>query len=381
MQFFTAGESHGKGLIVLINNFPRGVKVNERLIYALLQRRQKLGGRGARSKKEEIKFDILSGVYQGKTTGAPVSIFIPNTIVSLEEIGSITTPRPGHIDLAGALKYLQTNSREFVERASARETAAKTVAGAFAMMLLDEFNISVLGYTKSIGDIELENVPQDFNTLKQNVWNSTYALPDDSKLSQIEKFIGELKDKGDTAGGTVIVMVKNAPPGLGNHTIPEERLDAQLAKNIFAIQAVKGLEIGNASASTRYPGSKVYGNIYLDPKSPFLFKHTQDWMGGIEGGLSTGEDIILKIYIKPVPTLLHPKRSINLETLKESKAHYESSDYCIVPAISVVCEAVTAFVIASAFLERFGKIDIKEIKENYSRYLADFMKCYKKLST
>lgn len=374
MRFFTAGESHGKGLITFITGFPRNIKVDEKLIYSYLERRQKLGGRGSRSKKEEIKFEIISGIYKGKTTGAPISVFIPNKIVSLEQIGPINAPRPGHIDLPASLKYVEANSREFLERASARETAAKTVAGTFAKMILNEFNIYVLAYTKSIGPIEIKNIPENFEELRKNVYSSHFALPDNSKLKQIEKLIEKLQSRGDTIGGTVEVVAKNVPPGLGDHNQPEERLDAQLAKNILAIQSVKGLEIGEAIKSSRLPGSRVYGNIYINRKTPYLFKHTQDWMGGIEGGLSNGEDIKLRIYIKPVPTMRERKESINLVTLKKTKAHYESSDYCIVPSASVVCEAIVSFVIASKFLERFGSTDISETKKNFLTYLKKFKK-------
>ncbi len=374
MQFFTAGESHGVGLLTLITGLPRNIKVDEKLIHFFLERRQKLGGRGARSKKEEIKFKIISGVYKGKTTGAPVSVFIPNKIVSLEQISPITTPRPGHIHLSAALKYLEKNSREFLERASARETAAKTVAGVFAKMILNEFNIYVLGYTKSIGPIEIQNIPKSFDKLRENVYNSHFALPDDTKLKDIEELIKELQKKGDTVGGTVEVIAKNVPPGLGNHNLPEEGLDTQLAKNIFAIQGVKGLEIGETLKTSKQYGSQVYGNIYVDYKTPYIFKHTQDLMGGIEGGLSNGEDIKLKVFVKPVPTMVKRKVSVNFKTMKNAKAHYESSDYCIVPAVSVICEVIVSFVIASAFLERFGSIDVLETKENFSNYLKKLRK-------
>lgn len=376
MNFFTAGESHGKGLITLITNYPRGIKVNEELIYSYLERRQKVGGRGTRSMKEDIKFEILSGVYKGKTTGATISVYMPNKISSIQKIGPINSPRPGHIDLASALKYLERNSREFLERASARETAAKTIGGAFAKMLLNEFDIQVLGYTKTIGQIEAKNIPDNFQKLQSNVLNSLYALPDYSIAKSVENLIENIKSKGDTIGGTVEVIVKNIVPGLGSHDIWFKRLDAQLAAALFAIQAVKGLEIGEAILSSKYPGSKTFGDITYNKNHPYIFKHTQDLMGGIEGGLSNGEDIKLRIYVKPVPTMLKRKESINLMTLEKAKAHYESSDFCIVPSASVICEAMVCVVIARAFLDRFGSVDIVEIKENYKNYLKKLKQTY-----
>lgn len=378
MEFFTAGESHGSGLVTLITNYPRGIKVEEGIIYSYLERRQKLGGRGARSKKEKVRFEIISGVYRGKTTGATISVFIPNTIVSIEKIGAINVPRPGHIDLAASLKYLERNSREFLERASARETAAKIVAGAFAKMILNEFNIEVLGYTKSIGPIEVQNVPEDFEQLKSNVLNSHYALADNSILKDVENLISEIKKSGDSIGGTVEVIARNVPPGLGDYDLWFERLDSQLASALFAIQAVKGVEIGDAIFSSKYPGSQVYGNIIYDRSHPYFLKHTTDKMGGIEGGLSNGEELRLKIYIKPVPTLLNRKDSVNLLTLEKEKAHYESSDFCIVPSASVICEAMVCFILARAFLKRFGSVDISQTKENFNLYINKFKQIYER---
>lgn len=378
MQFFTAGESHGKGLVTLITNFPRRIKVDEKLIHSYLERRQKLGGRGGRSKKEEIKFEIISGVYKGITTGATITIFIPNKISSIEKIGPINAPRPGHIDLSSALKYLEKNSREFLERASARETVAKTVAGAFAKMILNEFNIEVLGYTKAIGEIECQNIPDDFKQLKSNVLSSFYALPGHSITKKIENLIEKVKSEGDTIGGIVEVVAKNVPPGLGNHDLWFKRLDAQLAAILFSIQAVKGLEIGEAILSSKYLGSKVFGNITYDKNSPYLFKHTHDFMGGIEGGLSNSEDIKLRIYVKPVPTMQNRKESVDLISLEKTKSHYESSDFCIVPSVSIICEASVCIVLANAFLDRFGAVDISQTKENFNNYLKKFKQVYRK---
>ncbi len=380
MQFFTAGESHGKGLTTLITDFPRGIKVDEKLIYSYLERRQKLGGRGGRSQKEEIKFEIISGVYKGATTGATICVYIPNKISSIDKIGPINAPRPGHIDLSCALKYLEKNSREFLERASARETAARTVAGAFAKMLLNEFNIEVLGYTEAIGDIWMpciaNGLHDDFQRLKQTVLRSPYALPTESFTEIIAKAIENVKNEGDTLGGVVGVIAKNVPPGLGNHDLWFKRLDAQLASALFSIQAVKGLEIGEAILSSQQPGSKVYGDITYNKNNPYLFKHTHDFMGGIEGGLSNSEDIKLRVYIKPVPTMIRRKKSINLHTLEESKAHYESSDFCIVPSASVICEASVCIVLASAFLDRFGAVDISQTKDNFYNYLKKLNQIY-----
>ena len=368
LTFTTAGESHGKCLIVIVNGFPAGVQLDESDINAELKRRQGGFGRGGRMQIESDKVCILSGVRKSTTIGSPICLKIENKDSKIDVLPDVTRPRPGHADLAGIIKYGQKDVRNILERASARETAARVAAGALAKILLARFDIEVLGYVKSIGGISSKKIVKTPNEILKNRNKSkVYCLDKLAEAKMIEK-IKKAKKDGDSLGGVIEVMAFGVPPGLGSHTQWELRLDGILAGALMSVQAIKGVEIGLGFGFAKKFGSQVHDEIFYS-EDKGVFSRTTNNAGGIEGGMTNGEVVIARAVMKPIPTLMKPLMSVDIITKKPESASTERSDVCAVPAVSVVGEAVMAFEIARCFMEKFGGDSINEVTRNYEGYL------------
>ena len=368
LTFTTAGESHGKCLIVIVNGFPAGIQLDESDINAELKRRQGGFGRGGRMQIESDKVCILSGVRKSTTIGSPICLKIENKDSKIDVLPDVTRPRPGHADLAGIIKYDQKDVRNILERASARETAARVAAGALAKILLARFDIEVLGYVKSIGGISSKKIVKNPNEILKNRNKSkVYCLDKLSEAKMVEK-IKKAKRDGDSLGGVIEVMAFGVPPGLGSHTQWELRLDGILAGALMSVQGIKGVEIGLGFGFDKKFGSQVHDEIFYSEDRD-AFSRTTNNAGGIEGGMTNGEVVIARAVMKPIPTLMKPLRSVDIITKKPKSASTERSDVCAVPAVSVVGEAVMAFGIARCFMEKFGGDSINEVTRNYEGYL------------
>lgn len=368
LTYTTAGESHGKCLIAIVSGFPAGIQLDESDINEELKRRQGGFGRGGRMQIESDRVCILSGVRKSTTIGSPVCLKIENKDSKIDVLPDVTRPRPGHADLAGIIKYGQKDVRNILERASARETAARVAAGALAKILLARFDIKVLGYVKDIGGINSRKIAKTPNEiLITRNKSKVYCLDKLAEAKMIEK-IKKAKKEGDSLGGTIEIMAFGVPPGLGNHTQWELRLDGILAGALMSIQGIKAVEIGLGFGFSRKFGSQVHDEIfYCEDKG--AFSRTTNNAGGIEGGMTNGEVVIARAVMKPIPTLMKPLRSVDIITKKPESASTERSDVCAVPAVSVVGEAVVAFEIARCFMEKFGGDSINEVTRNYEGYL------------
>ena len=368
LTFTTAGESHGKCLIVIINGFPAGIHLDESGINADLKRRQGGYGRGGRMQIESDRVCVLSGTRKNITIGSPICLKIENKDYKIDVLPDVTRPRPGHADLPGVLKYGHGDVRNILERASARETAARVAAGALAKTLLARFDIKVLGYVKGIGGVNSKKIFKNPDEIFRNRNKSkVYCLDKLAETKMIEK-IKKAKKEGDSLGGIVEIIAFGVPPGLGSHTQWNLRLDGILAGALMSIQAIKGVEIGLGFGFSKKFGSQVHDEIfYCEDKG--VFGRATNNAGGIEGGMTNGEIVIARAAMKPIPTLMKPLRSVDIITKKPESASTERSDVCAVPAVSVVGEAVVAFEIARCFMEKFGGDSINEVTRNYEGYL------------
>lgn len=377
LTYTTAGESHGKCLIAIVNGFPAGIQLDKSDINEELKRRQGGFGRGGRMQIESDRVCILSGVRKSTTIGSPVCLKIENKDSKIDVLPDVTRPRPGHADLAGIIKYGQKDVRNILERASARETAARVAAGALAKILLARFDIKVLGYVKGIGGINSKKIAKTPNEILINRNKSkVYCLDKLAEAKMIEK-IKRAKKEGDSLGGTIEIVAFGVPPGLGNHTQWELRLDGILAGALMSIQGIKAVEIGLGFGFSGKFGSQVHDEIfYCEDKG--AFSRTTNNAGGIEGGMTNGEVVIARAVMKPIPTLMKPLRSVDIITKKPESASTERSDVCAVPAVSVVGEAVVAFEIARCFMEKFGGDSINEVTRNYEGYLKQICAFSKK---
>jgi chorismate synthase len=368
----TAGESHGKALLALVDGFPAGLAINTASIDAELQRRQGGYGRGGRQKLEVDTVEFLSGMWQGKTLGSPLTLQVINRDAKLERLKELERPRPGHGDLTGAIKFLGS-IRGVLERASARETAARVAAGALAQQLLSLFGIEVFGYV-----VQLESIPAppqvgdpvELRALRDASPLYTLCPEVDSRLvSRID----EATAAGDTLGGVVEVRVTGLPFGLGSHTQWDQKLDGLLAQAVMSVQAIKGVEIGLGFEAARRPGSQVHDEIAYDAEhtgGPDLgYRRKTNNAGGLEAGMTNGQPLVLRAAMKPISTLRRPLASINLETKQEENAAYERSDVCALAACSVIVESVVAFTVAQAFCEKFGHDSVAEIQARYEKFL------------
>jgi chorismate synthase len=383
LRYFTAGESHGEALVALVSGLPAGLRVEQDFVDRELWRRQQGYGRGGRMKIEQDKAHILSGVRHGMTIGSPIAILLENKDwKNWQEslpVGEgdpakhkrVASPRPGHADLAGALKYNFPEARYVLERASARESAARVAIGAIAKLFLRELGIEVLSHVVTVGSVSLSE-PVGWERIR-----ALYAR-DEVLLNcagpEIERQMKEEVDKvlktGDSLGGVFEVVAHQVPPGLGTYTQWDERLDALLAAAVMSLQAVKAVEIGAGVAAAFATGSTVHDEIGYAAKSGFTaFSRTHNNAGGIEGGVSNGEEIRVRGYLKPISTLRRPLQSVDFATREPVKAAYERSDVCVVPAAGVAAEAMVALTLARCALEKFGGDSMTETLRNFRGYV------------
>lgn len=386
-RYLTAGESHGPQLTAIIEGIPSGVPLLAEDINHELARRQQGYGRGDRMKIEKDKVDILSGVRWGETLASPVTLVVKNRdwenwcqkMSPLPEFRdsalAVTRPRPGHADLSGALKYNHTDLRNILERSSARETAVRVAVGAVAKAILRVFDIRVGGVVHEIGGVVAAIPELTYEEVWRNAAQSPLFCCDAAVEQEMKRVIDEAKAGGDTLGGVVEVQVIGVPPGLGSYVQWDRKLDARLAMALMSIQAIKGVEVGIGFETARRPGSHVHDEIFRDAErleqdgSPCAYYRRGNNAGGIEGGMSNGEPIILRAAMKPIPTLYTPLRSVDMRTHEPFEAAVERSDTCAVPAALVVAEAVVAIEIVDAFLEKFGGDSVREIKRNFDGYV------------
>jgi len=377
IRFVTAGETHGRGLVVILEGIPAGLNINSEDIDVELMRRQKGFGRGQRMKIESDTVTILSGLRHARSLGSPIALYIENkdwsnwtsvmSPVSVDLDGKILLkPRPGQPDLAGLMKYGVTDFRDILERASARETAARVAAGAVCKELLKTFGISVSSYTLQIGNVtaNMKGIPNN------KIWHDTemsfVRCPDPVATKKMINLIKAASAKGDTLGGKIVVRAEGVPAGLGSHTQWDLKLDGRLAQSLMSIQAIKAVEVGGGAKLGSLPGSQVHDEIFYSAKKGF-YRNTNR-AGGIEGGTSNGETVEITCTMKPIPSLAKPLRSVNLRTKKAEKAEAVRSDVCAVPAAGVVAEAAVAFELARAMKEKFGGDSMRDMKESFRCY-------------
>jgi len=384
LRYFTAGESHGEALVAFLSGLPAGMTVDQAFVDRELWRRQQGYGRGGRMKIESDRARFLSGVHHGRTIGSPIAILLENRDwqnwkESLpvesgdpEKHKRVASPRPGHADLAGALKYDFAEARYVLERASARESAARVAIGAVAKLLLRELGMETLSHVIAVGAVSIAD--------REICWRQieTLAHQNDVLLScadpEAEQHMKEEVDKalrtGDSVGGVFEVVAHNVPPGLGSYAQWDERLDGLLAAAVMSLQAVKAVEIGSGIQAAQSPGSAVHDEIGYQREAGFSgFTRTRNNAGGIEGGVSNGQEIRIRGYLKPISTLRRPLQSVDFSTREPVKAAYERSDVCVVPAAGVAAEAMVALTLARCALEKFGGDSLKETKRNFQGYL------------
>lgn len=365
IRYLTAGESHGPALIVIIEGLPAGIHLDREQIDMELARRQRGFGAGPRMKIEQDQAEIISGVLAGETTGAPVAIIIANLNHERwkgKEIEPFTTPRPGHVDLAAAIKYGYNDLRPGLERSSARETAARVAAGAICKQMLNLFEISVGGYVAAIGQVNahLEEIPLGERPYLAE--ENDLRCPDPQAAEAMEAEIRTAIQARDTLGGILEILALGVPAGLGSHVQWDRRLEARLAAAIVSVQAIKGVEIGEAFANSRLPGTQSQDSIRLVGEE--LIRPTFR-NGGVEGGITTGQPVFIRAAMKPIATTLTPQQSVDLVKGEEVPTTYERSDFCPVPRAVPILEAVTAIVIADALLEKLGGDSIAEMLPRY----------------
>jgi chorismate synthase len=372
LRYWTAGESHGKTLIALVDGFPAGVTIETDSIDTELRRRQGGYGRGGRQRIETDRVEILSGVWQNTTIGSPIALQVVNKDYKLERLGDLPRPRPGHGDLTGAIKYLGS-IRGVLERASARETAVRVAAGALAKQLLREFGISAFGYVVELGGIRLEPRSDDLQVLRAIRDASDIYSLDPERDEEVKQLIDDCGKDGDTLGGILEVRVDGIPFGLGTHAQWDRKLDGRLAQAVMAVQAIKGVEIGLGFEAARRRGSQVHDPIQFDAQQtdkPHLgFIRPTNNAGGLEAGMTNGQPLVVRAAKKPISTLRKPLESINLDSKQPEVASYERSDVCAVPAASVIVENVVAFEVACAVVDKFGGDSLAEMRARYDLYM------------
>jgi chorismate synthase len=382
LRFVTAGESHGQALIAWVSGLPAGVPVDLNFISRELHRRQLGYGRGGRQRIEKDQADILGGVRHGKTIGAPIAMRIENRdwknwekALSVEDSEGaedaqrrLTAPRPGHADLAGSLKFNFHDARYVLERASARETAARVAAGALAKLFLREFGATVLSHTIAVGHARLERQAtwDEIVTICENLESPLRCVDFDAE-GKMKAEVDHVLRAGDSVGGVFEVVARGIPPGLGSHAQWDEKLDARLAQAVMSLQAVKAVEIGTGFANCGSYGSEVQDEIRYD-RATKRFDRSSNRAGGLEGGITNGQDIIVRGYLKPISTLRRALLTADMNTKEAVKAAYERSDVCVVPAGGVAGEAMVALTLAGAFLEKFGGDSLEETRGNFEGY-------------
>ena len=372
LRYWTAGESHGKALLALVDGFPAGVEIRTDEIDRELARRQGGYGRGGRQRIETDRVDVLSGIWHGRSIGSPVALQVINKDYKLERLDDLERPRPGHGDLTGAIKYLGS-IRGVLERASARETTVRVAAGALAKQLLSAFGIEVFGYTLELGGVRLE--PTAGTLAEQR------ALRDASEIyslnpkqdDEVKKLIDQTGKEGDTLGGVLEIRVEGLPFGLGTHAQWDRKLDGRIAQAVMAVQAIKGVEIGMGFEAARRRGSEVHDPIHYDAAQAgnltLGYTRPTNNAGGLEAGMTNGQPLVVRAAKKPISTLRKALESVNLATKETEAANYERSDVCAVPAAGVILENVVAFSVAEALCEKFGNDSLPEMLARYELFL------------
>ena len=386
LRFLTAGESHGKALSVIVEGLPAGLPITAAYIDHQLKRRMQGHGRGARMKIESDRIEWLAGIRSGETIGSPVALQIanldwanwedvmaPEGIPGEERRRKVTRPRPGHADLVGVLKYDREDARDILERASARETAARVAAGALARRLLEEFSIDIGSHVVSLGGLPSDppdDLPQPLNEASDR---SPVRVVNRSTEAGIMARIDQARDAGDTLGGEVEVVARGVPLGLGSHVSWDRKLDSRLAGILMSIPAVKGVEIGLGLEAARRPGSQVHDPILPEEKREKStrggFRRASNNAGGLEGGMTTGEPLVVRVGMKPISTLMSPLKTVDLASGREANAQSERSDVTAVPAMGVIAEGLVALVLADAMSEKFAGDSLAEMRRNYDGYL------------
>ncbi len=367
LRFMTAGESHGKCLVAILEGLPAGVPVDPSAIDAEMKRRQWGYGRGPRMKFETDRVEIVSGVRRGKTLGSPLAMEIANQDCSIDRLPVVTQPRPGHADLTGAMKYDHRDIRNVLERASARETAARVAVGAICKQVLGQLDIELASHVVALGSVRARPISATVKQLRAKADPTPLRCLDPQATKQMMRLIDAAVKAGDTLGGVFEVVAEGAPPGLGSYVHYDRRLDAILGHAILSIHAVKAVEVGDGVLAASLAGSKVQDEIFYAKGKGFY--RSQNRAGGFEGGMTTGQPIIVRGFLKPLSTLRKPLRSVEINTKKPVVATVERSDVTTVPAAGVIGEAMIAFELANAVLEKFGSDSLRELKRNYHSYL------------
>lgn len=382
LRYLTAGETHGPQLTAIIEGMPSNLTLDFEELNNQLVRRQKGYGRGRRMQIEKDAAAIVGGVRHGKTTGAPIALVVENKdwkhwtkIMNIEPIEGtdedrrrVHRPRPGHADLNGGLKYNHRDLRNVLERSSARETAARVAVGAVARQFLAHFGIKVAGQVLRIGEVEAKRQELPIDELIRITEESPVRVADKDAEAKMIAHIDQIKEEGDSIGGIVECIVEGVPVGLGSHVQYDRKLDGRIAQAVVSINAFKGCEIGIGFEAGSLRGSRVHDEIVYSEDSGF--RRATNRLGGFEGGMTNGEQLVVRGVMKPIPTLYKPLRSVDIDTKEEFTAQVERSDSCAVPAASVVMEHVVAWEVAKAFMEKFGGDSIEEIEANYRNYLA-----------
>lgn len=374
MRFLTAGDSHGEYLVGIIEGFPAGHRISISNIRRDLQRRRQSYGRSARQKIETDSVQVVSGLWKGKTTGAPLAILIQNLgrTVSGKPGGALgAVPRPGHADLPGALKYGLTEVPPVSERASARSTALRVAIGSVAKSLLEDFSIDMLGHVTSIGGVDAQRGSRSIETLRSKVARSPVYCGDKRAADRMIEVIRKAKKSGDSLGGSVEVIATGVVPGLGTHVEWDRKLDGRLAGAMMSIQSVKAVEIGEGIECSSKKGFESHDAMHLDKGH---VRRDTNHAGGIEGSMTNGEDIVVTLYAKPIPTSLKRLPSFNMKTLKPAKSPFVRSDVCVLPPLAVIAEAVMAWELLVAMTEKFGGDSVDEMKANYTSYVKQLRK-------
>jgi len=366
LRYFTAGESHGQCLVAVIEGLPAGLKLDLEAINRDLARRQKGYGRGGRMKIEADQAEVVTGVRHNETIGSPLTLIVKNRDFKINELPSVTKPRPGHADLAGVIKYDREDARDILERASARETTMRVAVGGVSKLLLAEAGIDLVGHLVTLGPVQANTEGLTVQQIRERSEASETRCADPDAEKKMIRAIDEAKERGDTLGGIFEVVVTGAPIGLGSHVQWDRKLDANLARALMSIQAIKGVETGLGFEAARRFGSQVHDEIL--PGKEGVLSRASNNAGGFEGGMTNGQPIVVRAAMKPLSTLMKPMRSVDLKTGEEVKATVERSDVCAAPAAAVIGEAVVAVELARALLDKFGGDSVREFKRNLDSY-------------
>jgi chorismate synthase len=366
LRYFTAGESHGQCLVGILEGLPAGLKIDLAAINRDLARRQQGYGRGGRMKLEADQAEVLSGVRRNETIGSPVTVMVKNRDFKINELPAVTKPRPGHADLTGLIKYDREDARDILERSSARETTVRVAIGGVCKLLLAEVGVDIVGHIVSLGTVQAKTDGLTFAQIRERSEASEVRCADPEAEKRMIEAVDAAKGQGDTLGGVFEVVAIGLPIGLGSHVQWDRKLDANLARALMSVQAMKGVEVGLGFEAARRFGSQVHDEIL--PAQEGVLTRAGNNAGGIEGGMTNGQPVVVRVAMKPLSTLMKPMRSVDIQTSQEVKATVERSDVCATPAAAVIGEAVVAFELAKALLDKFGGDSVRELKRNVEGY-------------